>query len=129
MLHDALKNYLDGVEQTILLQSGFAHVERYVEEILTKERVNLRIRLRSANGHLLEIHEAVVIADDMLIHLDYRYHCQDEQNRLHFCYDSTPHFPDLPNFPHHKHLSNEQVIAVDRPSIEQVVQEAIEKND
>nr|WP_253881088.1 MULTISPECIES: DUF6516 family protein [Microcystis] len=37
--------------------------------------------------------------------LDYRYHFQDEQNNLVFRYDSTPHFPNLSTFPHHKHLS------------------------
>jgi hypothetical protein len=76
MLHNALKDYLDGVEQAIL-QCGHVYVERYVEEILTPVRANLRIRLRTSGGHLLEIHEAVVVADDRLVHLDYRYHCQD----------------------------------------------------
>ena len=124
MLHDKLKDYLNAVEQAIL-QTNHVYVERYVEEILTSERINLRIRLRAENGHLLEIHEAVVIADGELVHLDYRYHCQDAQARLRFRYDSTPHFPNLPSFPHHKHLSDGLVIAADRPGIEQVIQEAI----
>ncbi len=124
MRHDTLKNYLDGVEQAIL-QCSHVYVERYVEEILTRERANLRIRLRTENGYLLEIHEAVVIADDKLVHLDYRYHCQDGQTRLQFRYDSTPHFPNLSSFPHHKHLSDGQVIATDRPSIAEVAKEAI----
>jgi len=123
MLHDALKHYLDSVEQAIL--ECEAHVERYVEEILTPERANLRIRLRAENGHLLEIHEAVVVVDGQLIHLDYRYHCQDGQNHLRFRYDSTPHFPGLASFPHHKHLPDGQVIAIGRPCVVQVVQEAV----
>lgn len=123
MLHDVLKTYLEKVEQAVL-QCGNAYVERYVEEILTPIRANLQIRLRTAGGHLLEIHEAVIVADDKLIHLDYRYHCQDELNRLRFRYDSTPHFPNLPSSPHHKHLSDERVIASDRPDIAQVVLEA-----
>jgi hypothetical protein len=36
-------------------------------------------------------------------HLGYRYHLQDKNSELIFRYDNTPHFPDLPNFPHHKH--------------------------
>ena len=76
MLHDKLKDYLNAVEQAIL-QTNHVYVERYVEEILTSERINLRIRLRAENGDLLEIHEAVVIADGELVSLDYRYHCQD----------------------------------------------------
>ena len=100
-------------------------VERYTEEILTSQRANLRIRLRFEQGHLLEIHEAVVVVEDCLVPLDYRYHCQDAHNHLLFRYDSTPHFPGLANFPHHKHLSG-GVIGCEKPEIEQVVQEAME---
>ena len=124
MLHSLLAAYLNGVEQAVA-GCQTAYVERYIEEILTPERANLRIRIRFEQGHLLEINEAIVVADDQLIPLDYRYHCQDEQNRLIFRYDSTPHFPDLPSFPHHKHLSD-NVIASSKPEIRQVIQEAME---
>ena len=50
-------------------------------------------------------------------------HFQDEKNRLIFRYDSTPHFPNLPNFPHHKHLPDE-VISSQKPEIAQVLKEA-----
>ena len=122
MLHEILSNYLEKVTQAIL-QCSDAYVERYVEEILTPERVNLRIRLRFDQGHLLEINEAVVVEDNSLVSLDYRYHCQDENNRLIFRYDSTPHFPDLSSFPHHKHLPD-TVIPSDKPDIESLVEEA-----
>lgn len=96
-----------------------------MEEVLTLERVSISIRLRFEKGHLLEINEAVVVVDNELVPLDYRYDCQDEQNSLIFRYDSTPHFPDLVSFPHHKHLPD-AVIASGQPDIERVVQEAIE---
>ncbi len=121
MLHDALKAYLDDVEQAILCCDG-VYVERYTEEILTPERVNLRIRMRFANGYLLENHEAVIIASQSLTHLDYRYHCQDAENRLLFRYDCTPHFPDLSSFPHRKHLPD-SVIVSERPEIPSIFQE------
>ncbi len=39
-----------------------AHVERYYEvEILSSDRINLRIRIRFANGCLLEMNEAVIV--------------------------------------------------------------------
>ena len=124
MLHEILSDYLEKVTQAIL-QCRNAYVERYVEEILTQERVNLRIRLRFDQGHLLEVNEAVVVEDNSLVSLDYRYHCQDENNRLIFRYDSTPHFPDLSSFPHHKHLPD-TVIPSDKPDIVQIVKEAEE---
>lgn len=122
MLHEILSDYLEKVTQAIL-QCSDAYVERYVEEILTPERVNLRIRLRFDQGHLLEINEAVVVEDNSLVSLDYRYHCQDENNRLIFRYDSTSHFPDLSSFPHHKHLPD-TVIPSDKPDIDEIIKEA-----
>jgi hypothetical protein len=122
MLHKALADYLNQVEQALMMLED-AYIERYVEEILTPQRATLRIRVRFTRGHLLEINEAIVVGADALMWLDYRYHCQDEQNRLIFRYDSTPHFPDLPSFPHHKHLPN-QVIASEKPDVSQVLQEA-----
>lgn len=40
-----------------------------------------------------------------------------------FRYDSTPHFPDLATFPHHKHLPD-TVISAERPEIVDVLAEA-----
>ena len=124
MLPNILSDYLDRVEQAIQKCSN-VYVERYEEEILTPKRANLRIRLRFNQTYLLEINEAIVVADNQLEFLDYRYHFQNEQNQLIFRYDSTPPFPALPNFPHHKHLPDD-VIASDKPEITQVLREAIE---
>ncbi len=122
MLHKALKAYLSDIEQAVI--GCDAYVEHYREEILTPERINLRIRLRFDNGCLLEIGEAVVVEHGRLEHLDYRYHCQDDNNRLLFRYDSTPHFPQMVSFPHHKHLATE-VIESKRPAIPHVTEEAV----
>ena len=124
MLLKLLSDYLNQVEQAIV-QCENAYVELYQEEILTSQRANLRIRLRFNQTHLLEINEAIVITDNYLEFLDYRYHLQDEKNNLVFRYDSTPHFPNLSTFPHHKHLPND-VISCHKPEITQVLKEATE---
>lgn len=116
-----LSDYLNQVEQAIV-QCRNVYVERYQEEILTSQRANLRIRLRFNQTHLLEINEAIVIMDNKLEFLDYRYHFQDEKNNLVFRYDSTPHFPNLSTFPHHKHLPND-VTSSQKPDITQVLKE------
>jgi len=107
------------------VQCENAYVEPYQEEILTSQRANLRIGLRFKHIHLLEINEAIVITDNYLEFLDYRYHFQDEKNNLVFRYDSTPHFPNISTFPHHKHLPND-VISCHKPEITQVLKEATE---
>ena len=120
--HSLLAEYLKTVEAALGALHE-AYVEHYLEELLTPVRANLRIRVRFENGRLLEINEAMVVDGTILKHLDYRYHCQDADNRLVFRYDSTPHFPDLPTFPHHKHLP-ESILATERPEVSRVLTEA-----
>jgi len=120
--HSRLADYLQGVDAALGVLRG-VYVESYQEELLTPRRANLRIRVRFAGGRLLEINEAVVVEGDTLCHLDYRYHCQDIDTALIFRYDSTPHFPELPGFPYHKHLPDDTTPA-ERPHIDQVLAEA-----
>jgi hypothetical protein len=40
-----------------------------------------------------------------------------------FRYDDTPHFPNLPSFPHHKHTPT-AVQAAQKPSIIEAINEA-----
>jgi len=119
--HDSLEHYFAEVEAAVAQLP--AYTESYVEEILTVERANLRIRLRFENGALLEINEAIIVENGVLKTLGYRYHLQRADSELMFRYDNTPHFPDLPNYPHHKHLSD-AVIAASKPDLLDVLQEA-----
>jgi len=88
-----LSKYLNEVEAAFIkLFSGY--IERYEEECLTPERVNLRIRVRFPKGYMLEWNEA----------------------------DNTPHFPGLKTFPNHKHMPD-NVIPATRPSVFEVLDE------
>jgi hypothetical protein len=121
MPHDALFGYLEEVEDAIgNLQE--AYVELYEEEFLTRDRVNLRVRIRFYNGCLLQLNESVVY-QGKLEHLGYRYHFQGKNSELIFRYDNTPHFPHLPNFPNHKHQKT-GVEPSESPSILKAIAEA-----
>ena len=122
MLLDCLSKYLDSVEGTVRNLEG-VYVEHYEEEVLTVNRVNLRIRIRFETGHMLEVNESIIGEKDQIIHLGYRYHFQDTKNNMVFRYDNTPHFPELETHPHHKHFPKE-VIPFDQPSISEVIEEA-----
>jgi hypothetical protein len=39
----------------------------------------------------------------------YAFHWQNDSGELIVRWDNAPHFPKLPNFPHHKHLSDGSV--------------------
>ena len=122
MLLNHLSKYLESVERAIRKLEG-AYVERYEEEILTVNRVNLRIRIRFQTGHMLELNEAITGKKNQIMHIGYRYHFQDRNNSVVFRYDNTPHFQELDTYPHHKHISD-GVVTVDQPTIFAVIEEA-----
>lgn len=122
LLHELLDTYLNKVETAVAILPAYA--ENYTEEILTKERINLAFRLRFNSGCLLEVSEAVIVESGHLKTLGYRYHCQSATNALIFRYDDTPHFQNLPTFPHHKHTSD-KVIAHNKPDLLLVLDEAV----
>ena len=124
MLHDLLSHYLQEIDAETRKIEG-VYIELYEEEFLTPNRINLRFRIRFETGHLFELNEAVIVKNDQLEHLNYRYHFQDKQNNLVFRYDNTPHFPDLDNFPHHKHLSD-SIVSSQEPSVLRVIEEAVQ---
>jgi hypothetical protein len=124
MLLRRLSSYLTEVGAALQVLND-CHFERYQEEILTPQRVNLRVRIRFSNGALLEINEAIVGDNKDLRHLTYRYHLQDKGNKLIFRYDNTPHFHSLATFPHHKHTPTE-VVASEKPEITEVIDEVKE---
>jgi hypothetical protein len=123
MSPNILRDYFDEIEQ-LLLNCPNTYVEQFNVIILTPERANFRLRVRFELRYLLAVSEALFVVKDQVSHIDYRYHFQDDQNNLIFRYDSTPHFPNLPSFPQHKHLPD-LVIACEKPDVAQVLQEVM----
>ncbi len=123
MSRNSFRDYFDQVDRLLEAYPNI-YAESYNATILSGERANLKLRLRFYFKYLLSISEALVVVDDQITAIDYRYHFQDGQNNLIFRYDNTPHFPNLLSFPHHKHLAD-QVISCNQPSIVTVIQNAI----
>jgi hypothetical protein len=124
LLNIGLEKYVSNLDGMIHRLED-AYVELYEIEVLTKDRLNIRLRIRVGDGFLLELNEAVVEKDRFIHHLGYRYHFQDGQNNLVFRYDNTPHFPQLKSHPDHKHLKDE-VIEAEKPDIEALIREVLD---
>jgi hypothetical protein len=87
----------------------------------------IRGDLYFSDGSRLHFRELVDI-QEIVNRLMYSYHYQDSDNSLVLRYDDTPHHPELPGFPHHKHIKQEiQVAPSEPPSLPQVLAE-IEHN-
>jgi hypothetical protein len=73
------------------------------------------------DGSRLEFTETVAIERYRPVKLSYRYQYVRAGEAV-LRYDSAPHYPDLPTFPHHKHVGNERLPALE-PTLSQVLNE------
>jgi hypothetical protein len=71
----------------------------------------IRIRATLLNDDFLEASEYFVQEGTTVIPIDYRYQWMDQSKKvLRRRWDNTPHYPGLPNFPHHIHVGNETAV-------------------
>ncbi len=117
----SLLEYLEYVRH-LIQDFNDSKIEQYQEEILSNNRINIRVRLRFSDNSLLQISEAIFLKAEESSWLSYRYHYQDSSKKLVFRYDNTPHYPDISTHPDHKH-EGDQVLESSRPTIEQVLLE------
>ena len=95
--------YLDAIKERLLtepLVSSF----RVIRERATLTDGHLRARLALANGSQLEFSEYVQRSSEGQINVvTYSYHWANADGDLVRRWDNTPHFPNMPDFPHHIH--------------------------
>lgn len=96
------------------------HTERRSDEIGF-----LRGDLSFSDGSRLHFREYVRQAEGASAErYTYTYRFQRADGTLVFRYDNTPHYPDLPNAPHHKHDGGEaNVISASAPNLAAVLKE------
>jgi len=82
----------------------------------------LRGELGFKDGSRLHFRELVTTEPSTSL-VSYTYQYMQADGKLIFRYDDTDHFPNLPGAPHHKHLGETEVIAVQPPSLQTVLQE------
>lgn len=73
------------------------------------------------DGSRLEFTERVSIQGRRPIKTVYRYQYIGADSAI-LRYDNAPHHPNLPNFPHHKHVGKERLSAIE-PTLKQVLDE------
>jgi hypothetical protein len=52
----------------------------------------------------------------------YRFHYMDNKGEMIFRYDNAPHHPEIPSYPHHKHIKN-LVIPAHLPNLKEILNE------
>ena len=107
--------YLDAVKERLLTDRIVARFQ-LVRERLTLSDGHLRARLTLIDGSRLEFSEYVqLFPDDRIDVVTYSYHWADENDNLIRRWDNTPHYPDLPNSPHHVHSGLADLVSPGQP--------------
>ena len=96
--------YLDLVKERLLDDPVVAWFQ-IRRERATPIDAHLRVRAILASGDRLEFSEYVERTQQGNLQVSvYSYHWEDTAGKLIRRWDNTPHFPDLPGFPHHVHI-------------------------
>ena len=101
MIERYLQTQLDAVAASPIVRSSNVSFDKR-----TLDAGLIRGELTFADGSCLHFRELVEI-QARVIRIMYSYHYQREDGLLVFRYDDTPHFPTLPQFPHHKHIGSQ----------------------
>ncbi|MEH2383112.1 MAG: DUF6516 family protein [Nostoc sp.] len=102
-----LQDYISRVK-TKLNRSSVVYAVVIIDQRTLVNRGYFRARLTLKNGDFLEIAESFTIIEGRFVTLGYRYQWMDEtKEKLRKRWDNVKHFPDLPNFPHHVHITDE----------------------
>ena len=100
-----IDEYFDSIKVRLLSDPLVASFRVIRERVMATEG-HLRARLTLEDGSLLEFSEYVRCGADVNpTVVIYSYHWCDVDGKLRCRWDNTPHFPDLPNYPHHIHRS------------------------
>jgi hypothetical protein len=107
-----------------LLADPLIHRFEIRRERKTLDDGHLRARLTLFNGDQLEFSEYVRQVQGIIEVITYSFHWTDPDGKLIRRWDNAPHFPHLPQAPHHIHESDEETVVPGRPiTITQVLDE------
>ena len=101
-----VSDYLYTIKERLLTDSAVASF-RLIRERATLVDGYIRARLVLVDESYLEFAEYVHVVDETIQVVTYSYHWATSDNRLLRRWDNTPHFPELPSFPHHIHQGEE----------------------
>ena len=113
-MNPGILKFFDTVESRLLESPAFKSYQIISREVAFSEG-KLRIRCPLRDGGIAEFFVYVTETEGHLRFLKYSFHWQDVQARLIRRWDNAPHYPDLPNAPHHVHASDGVVSGVDDP--------------
>jgi len=110
-----IADYLDALKERLLTDALVSSFE-VVRERRAATDGHLRARLVLTDDSRLEFSEYVQRSpDDQIQVITYSYHWTDAGGDLVLRWDNTPHYPNLPGFPHHVHEGANGTVSAGQP--------------
>ncbi len=94
----------ENVKIEIEKKSHMVHSYNLVEKVYSEERGYIEGQIVFSDDSCLDFLE--VIDSGHSAKIKYRYHYMSDQKGLIFRYDNARHHPEIPTFPHHKHVND-----------------------
>lgn len=98
----------------LLLESPAVRAYQVTKRLVGPTDGKLRIKVELSGGGKAEFFEYLVATPEVRI-VKYSFHCQTASGTLLKRWDNAPHFPEMPNVPHHVHLADGAVIPAAQP--------------
>ncbi len=116
-----LSTYAARLEDTLRSRTEITIVE--LRSRVTQDYAAFTARVHFYDGSQLFISDEISLAENrQIVRDEYVFHYQRADNTLIFRYDNSPHFPNLPTFPAHKHTPD-GVIPSAAPDLADVLRE------
>jgi len=113
----------DAIE-TRLIQSPVVISYKVLGREIALTDGKLRVKAALSNDGVVELFEYVAESGGHIHLLKYSFHWQTAQGKLEWRWDNAPHYPSLPNAPHHIHNASGTVQgAVEAPDMLFVIRE------
>jgi hypothetical protein len=107
--------YIDTVKGHLLINPLIQHFQ-IIRERTASADGHLRVKLTLSNRFVMEFSEYIQLdANGHVAVVTYSYNCSDRSGKTVVRWDNTPHFPDLPGFPHHKHIGSDEAAEAGYP--------------
>ncbi len=125
-----LNRYLHRLYDTVISR-GYIELEQLVFDNRSNRRGTITGRLKFHDGSLLDFGEVLILRNKQIVKLRYAYHYQNALGDVIFRYDNAPHYPNLPTYPHHKHIGSaiEPAQAPDLSEVLREIEQLVFKSD
>lgn len=117
-----IKAFIDNIDKTILFSPIVlsSNIQKHFSP--DGKTLYLRGSLLFLDSSVLEIAIFVIETHYALTIEKYRFHYMNPIGQMLFRYDNAPHHPEVTSHPHHKHISD-NVILAGEPSLKDVLDE------